>query len=141
MEDTNAVINFKSGLPGFENLHQFRLKNTLQDPFFLLESIEDENIAFILLDPFLICPEYEIEISDSEMKRLNISGEKESALIFTIISIRNEGTLFTANLQAPIIINPETREGEQFILNEPKWSIRYNIIDRCDETEKEEASC
>ena len=125
--EEKQVITFQDGLPGFENMKEFALVDSGQEPFYLLQSVENPDIAFILIDPFLICHDYEIEIPDEEMNALGLKGEKHSALIFAIISIRENGALITANLQAPIIINGESKLGVQYIVNDSKWSIRHVI--------------
>lgn len=126
--DENQVINFPYGLPGFEDLRSFALMDSEQEPFYWLQSMEDVNVAFILINPFLICPNYEIEVLDDDFETIALESKKEKILIFSIVSVRGEGALITANLKAPLIINRENKMGRQFISEDINWDLRFDIM-------------
>lgn len=125
--DERQRIFFKEGLPGFETLTEFALIDSGQEPFFLLQSLERSEVAFILIDPFLICPDYEIEIPDAELIERGIGGGTQSPLVMVILTLRDHASSITANLQAPLLLNRETQTGIQYIINDSKWSIRYPV--------------
>jgi flagellar assembly factor FliW len=85
-----------------------------------------ENIAFILINPFLFSKDYELEIDDDLVKEIGINSPEE-ALIFSIVTIPPTGPM-TANLQGPLIINRETRIGKQCILTDPRWKTKHDIM-------------
>lgn len=50
--DEADIINFKSGLPGFENLNDFVLLPFAEDsPFIIMQSVERAEIAFVTVEP------------------------------------------------------------------------------------------
>jgi flagellar assembly factor FliW len=95
-------------------------------PFYWLQSVDKENIAFILIDPFIFRPDYEVNINNDELKDIGILGP-EKALILAVVTI-SAGGLMTANLQGPLIINQDNHQGKQAILADPRWKIKHDIM-------------
>jgi len=129
-------VTFPTGLFGFESIKEYVLMDADRQPFIWLQSIEAEHIAFILINPFLFRPDYELDIDDELVKEIGINNPEE-ALIFAIVTISPSG-LMTANLQGPLIINRETRIGKQGILNDPRWKTKHDIMQ---ELNQDGASC
>ena len=125
--DERQKIEFSSGLFGFESIKDYVLIDAERQPFLWLQSVEAEHIAFILINPFLFRPDYELDIDDDLLKEIGITNP-EDALIFSIVTIPPEGPM-TANLQGPLIINKKTRIGKQGILNDPRWKTKHDIIE------------
>lgn len=126
--DEKQIISFPFGLPGFEQLKEFALLDSGQYPFYWLQSTSEENVAFIMMDPFLLKEDYQVEVLDSEYATIGLSDKAGSALIFTILTVRASGAMISANLQAPVVINPQTKVGRQFISNNPDLEIRYDVM-------------
>ena len=125
--DERQKVIFPSGLFGFETIKNFVLIDAERQPFYWLQSLEAEHIAFITINPFLFRPDYELDIDDELLKEINIS-RPENALIFSIVTIPLSGPM-TANLQGPLIINRETRIGKQGILTDPRWKTKHDIME------------
>ena len=125
--DERQRIHFSAGLYGFESLNNYVLLDAERQPFYWLQSVDVAEVAFILVNPFLFRPDYEVDIGDEEMGEIGIASP-EGALIFSIVTIHPEGPM-TANLQGPLVINRESREGRQAILTDPRWKTRHNIMD------------
>jgi flagellar assembly factor FliW len=45
------VYTFPNGLLGFENFKKFALIESEYEPFFWLQSLDEKNLAFLLIDP------------------------------------------------------------------------------------------
>ncbi|NMA96403.1 MAG: flagellar assembly protein FliW [Clostridiales bacterium] len=130
--ESDKIIYFKEGLPGFESLTKFVLLSPPElSPFHILQSIEDGDIALIVTDPFIFKDDYAPYISKSIFKELEIEDDSQ-AVLFTIIVIPNDYKKMTANLMAPIIINSEKRLGKQIILDKGDYPIRYPIFQNLD---------
>ncbi|MDR1216807.1 MAG: flagellar assembly protein FliW [Treponema sp.] len=123
--DEKQKIVFPEGLYGFENIKDFALIAAEQTPFFYLQSITNKDVAFILIDPFLFCPEYEPDVDNDELAAIGIH-DPQDALVFAIITIRPDSNM-TANLQGPLIVNRKNRLGRQAILSDPRWEIQHEI--------------
>jgi flagellar assembly factor FliW len=135
--DERQILSFPHGLFGFEVLKDYALLDTARPPFYSLQSIDIESLAFTLIDPFLFRPDYEAELDDDDLQELGI-GDPRQALILSIVTIPNSNSM-TANLQGPLIINRETRLGKQVILQDPRWKIKHDII--AEFTAREAAPC
>lgn len=122
------IIKFNKGLPAFESLKNFILLSVDgSDIFKILHSIEDEEIGLIVVSPFEFIKEYEVELSDEIIDKLSIKKE-EDVLILNTVTLNSDVSKITANLRAPIIINIKESLGEQIILEDENFSIKYPII-------------
>ncbi|MCL2043107.1 MAG: flagellar assembly protein FliW [Treponema sp.] len=125
--DERQKIVFPEGLFGFETLHDYLLLDAERQPFYWLQSMEVEEVAFVLLNPFLFRPDYEVNISNEELAEIDIDLP-EKALIFSIVTIPADGSSMTANLQGPIVINRENRTGKQAVLADNRWKTKHDIM-------------
>jgi flagellar assembly factor FliW len=125
--DERQRISFPLGLFGFESLREYILLDAERQPFYWLQSLEVEQLAFILINPFLFRPDYELDINDEELRNIGLSGP-DKALIFSVVTIPADGGPMTANLQGPLIINRETRTGKQAILTDPRWKTKHDVM-------------
>ena len=125
--DERQKIIFPQGLFGFENLKNYLLLDAERQPFYWLQSIDMEQVAFVLLSPFLFRPDYELNISNEELAEIGINAP-EKALVFSIITIPPDGSPMTANLQGPLVINRDTRTGKQAVLSDTRWKTKHDIM-------------
>jgi flagellar assembly factor FliW len=95
-------------------------------PFFRLDA-EGQDLAFHLLDPFLVLPDYEPEISDLDDHLLELHSPEDS-LVLSIVNLNGGQGDPTVNLAAPIIVNVRTGRGKQTILNNAtKYAVRHKL--------------
>lgn len=125
--DPKNIVEFKNGLPGFSDLRNFVfLPVEGNDALSYLQSLEETNICFVLINPFLIIEDYEAEISEETVSKLEI--EKPSDVqIFSILTIKENVKDITANLAAPIIINTMNNKAAQEILSDNRYEIKYKL--------------
>ncbi len=121
------VINLVNGFYGFEEFHKFALMDSEKEPFLWFQSLEDENLAFILIDPFLFRPDYELDIDDKLLQPID-AKEATDILVFALVTIPPTGGPITANLQGPLIINKKNKKGMQAIMNDGKWNTKHDIL-------------
>ena len=134
--DERQKVLFSNGLFGFESFKDYIILDAERQPFYWLQSMDVEKVAFILINPFLFRPDYELNVDDEELKGIGIS-DPAKALIFSIVTIPADGSPMTANLQGPVIINRETRQGRQVILTDPRWKTKHDILAELAENRKE----
>jgi len=79
------------------------------------------------VNPFLFRPDYEVNVSNEELAEISIHSP-EKALILSIVTIPSDGTPITANLQGPLVINRDSRTGNQAVLSDPRWKTRHDIM-------------
>ena len=121
-------IQFKKGIPGFENLNNFKILD-LEDnkQFKILQSIEEENISFVVTSPFEIYKEYVIDLNDEIIRELEIKNS-EDVLVLSIITIGETLEKSTLNLKAPLIINIKNNLGRQLILQSEKYETKHPLM-------------
>ena len=120
-------ISFPSGLLGFESFREYVLLDAERQPFYWLQSLDVEQIAFVLINPFLFRPDYEMNIDNQDLLPVGIT-DPGKALIFSIVTIPADGSPMTANLQGPLIINRDNRLGMQAVLTDSRWKTKHDII-------------
>jgi flagellar assembly factor FliW len=136
--DERQKIHFPFGLFGFENFKDYVLLDAKQQPFYWLQSMDVAEIAFVLINPMIFRSDYKIDIDDDEILEIGIKTQ-EDALCFAVVTIPENPSKMTANLQGPIVINKKTREARQSISTNPKWKIRHMILEEL--TAVENKSC
>ncbi len=124
------VLEFSEGLLGFGHLRSFVLLDDPNDDIFAwLQSCENPEIAFPVLEPELFSPDYSIELSKSDLEALGLTSIGDGRR-FTIITIPADPTQMTANLKAPIVVNAKKRIARQCVLQDASLAIREPIFSR-----------
>lgn len=122
--EENNIITFNKGLLGLSELKKFILLDLKEyEPFKLLQSLEDDQIAMIVTSPYEFFEDYEIKLSEETIKNLKIDSSKQVNII-TTITLNSDVEKITTNLQGPIVINTSNNIGEQIILDNPKYKVK-----------------
>ena len=120
-------VYFPSGLLGFESFKDYVLLDADRQPFYWLQSLDVEQVAFILINPFLFRPDYEMNIDNEELLPIGVT-DPGKAIIFSIVTIPSDGSPMTANLQGPLVINHDNRVALQAILTDSRWKTKHDIM-------------
>ncbi len=124
------ILNFSEGILGFAGLDKFVLLDDPHDEIFAwLQSCQNPQVAFPVLEPELFTENYKIELSRHDLDALQIKS-LEGTRSFTIITIPEDPTQMTANLKAPIVINLQTRHARQCVLQDNHLAIREPIFSK-----------
>lgn len=125
------VITFNRGILGFGELHKFILfpaDETQETPFYFLQSVEEGEVCFFLLDTFSFYPEYDFELDEDSVSDLNIE-RPEDVLTFTIVTAKESLKDATTNLKAPVIINNNQKLAKQVVLEKGNYLIKQPLFD------------
>lgn len=125
--DEKQLVTFPEGLLGFEKYTKFALIDSEYEPFIWLQSTEESNLAFLMIDPFLICSDYEADIDDSALRNIGVDSA-EDIIIMTLVTIPKDGSAITANFLGPVVINKKNRKCLQVILNDSRWTTKFDIV-------------
>ncbi|MFZ0389607.1 MAG: flagellar assembly protein FliW [Calditrichia bacterium] len=122
----NYVINFPSGIIGFEDCKQFVvIDDEDYEPFRWLISLDRKEFGFPVLNPFSLIPDYQKEFPERLMKL--IKSQKGGLEVFNVVTLKGEEQKMTLNLKGPIIIDYQKREGKQIILTSDDLSVSYPL--------------
>lgn len=125
--DDSRVLDFPKGLFGFEEYHKYALIEAEYEPFFWLQSLDEKSLAFLLVDPFLIVNDYELDIDDKMLSDIGISSPTD-VFVWSVVTVPADGGPVTANLQGPLVVNRKTQQALQVILSDSEWTTKHNII-------------
>ncbi len=126
--NSDDIINFPEGILGFNNIKSFILLDDPNDDIFAwLQSCDNPDVAFPILEPELFSETYQVILTKSDSEALKLDTDKRIRY-FTIITIPNDPTLMTANLKAPIVINVAKKIARQCVLQDNQLAIREPIF-------------
>lgn len=126
--DEKKLLKFPEGIMGFEEFHDYALIESEYEPFIWLQSVDKQSLAFLLVDPFLICSEYEADIDDSALKAIDVTSP-EDIVVMTIVTIPHDDSPITANFLGPVVINRRNNQCLQVVLNDSRWTTKFNIVE------------
>ncbi len=122
----DRVIEFPHGLAGFEHFRRFSLfhpetEDDAPPRYFILQSLDDEAIAFNIADPALFGFSYEIDLRDDESAALDLADPAEAAVV--VILVKDATGELRANLKAPLVINLRARRGIQHVFARLNYQV------------------
>ena len=124
----SEIITFPKGIPGFEHLTKFIIFPIEGNPVFnVMHSVEDFAIGLIVVSPFYVMKEYEFKLEDEYINELKIQNESD-VLVVNTVCLNKEMKKITTNLKAPIVININSKIGEQLILDNDKYLIKHPLF-------------
>lgn len=128
--DGRDVVRFPDGLPGFENVREFVILDSSggESPFKWLQSVDEPELAFAIVNPFSIKKDYNIEVKQEAVEDLGIESQADVA-VYAIVVVPGDISRVSMNLKAPIIINTKNNKGSQVILDTDKYGVRHYIVD------------
>lgn len=126
--EEQQILHFEDGLPGFPNAKQFVLLPIESElTLATLQCVTDAAIGFITAYPFAFKPDYAFDLTDSDKAALKLEKE-EDVLVYSIVTLKDTFEASTINLLAPIILNKETKQGKQIILQDnDQYPLRHPI--------------
>lgn len=126
--DQDKVITMATPFLGFPDSSRFILRpHSDSSPFVWLQSLDDPKLAFVMINPTLLIPDYKPEIPAAIMEELKLK-ESDQLQLMVILTIPN-GHIeqMTANLLGPVAINPVKRLAKQVPLDpcqyDPSWQV------------------
>lgn len=122
----DRVISIPKGLLGFPSKTRYCLLQPGDDAmFFWLQSCDDPELAFVITDPVLFCPDYAVPLRPEQLESMGLS-KLEDAQVFVIVNKVDDH--LTGNLQGPLVVNTISREGEQMVLADKRWTTRHPLM-------------
>lgn len=123
----DAILVFEHGIVGMAHLHRFALiEDQRIEPCHWLQSVDDPDLAFVVVDPEHVLPGYAVMLSEEDAADLGLTDAAE-AETWVILTIHSDPAQSTANLLAPIVVNRPRRYGKQVILNDSGYSLRQPL--------------
>ena len=139
--DPDRVIAFPEGIPGFPESKRYLLmsESADEDMFFWLQSIDEGDVAFTLMDVYKVLPDYDPKVEEEQMAELGEISDTP-LLIYNIVVIPDYIRHMRVNLRAPVVINLNTGLGKQVICDNDDYSIRFMIFEELERARKKRAT-
>ena len=127
--EPEEALSFPKGLFGFEDEKSFLLlpfegNGTL----FSLQSLTTPQLAFVAMDPFSLDNGYAPVLQPEELEAIK-ADKSEELYYYTLCAVKDPVADSTVNLRCPIVINEETRQGMQVILEQGEYHMRHRLAD------------
>ncbi|WP_043753295.1 flagellar assembly protein FliW [Imhoffiella purpurea] len=130
--DSTKELVFPQGIPGFGDQRRYRLSHsdTESGRVYWMQSSEDPEISFTLVDPAMYSLNYQLELSDEEAALIQADGP-EDVMVFLMVwkaeaDDPQQQPGINANITGPILINPEKRLGMQKLISQPKVALNIS---------------
>ncbi len=121
-------IRIPQGILGFPEYTDFCLVDPGDETLILwLQSIQNPEIAFPILEPKIFRTDYSARLSAAELRELKLDNINQSA-VFSILTITDDVTQMTANLKAPLVINLKEQIARQVVLQENEYTIKHMMF-------------
>ncbi len=121
------IVVFVEAISGFPELSKYIIIQLNDDATLnYLQSVDVEEVCFVITQPAALVGNYDIDISENIVDRLNLLNA-EDALVFSILNIKDDSKLMTANLAAPIIINTKNNKAIQGILEGAGYKVKQGF--------------
>lgn len=120
-----SIVTFTQPIIGFQEYRRFVLVPGPADSAVTwLQSTESGELAFLLMNPRDVVPDYRVPLGQHELSELAVSSVSELD-VFTILVVSEEVEKVRTNLKAPILINPKQRLGKQTVLERSDYPIQF----------------
>ncbi|MBF0423719.1 MAG: flagellar assembly protein FliW [Magnetococcales bacterium] len=125
--EESEIITIGDGLLGFPLSNRFLLFPYGQDSsFFWLQSVDEPEIAFIVINPFDFFADLEFAIQDEDTQALGLE-RGEDVEVFSLVTIpEGRPEEMRTNLAGPVVVNTVNRKGKQILIKE--FSPRQPLI-------------
>lgn len=138
--EPSEAFTFPAGLFGFEEEHSFLLL-----PFegsggglLCLQSTATPQLAFIVMNPFSLCPDYTPSLRRAELQLFGVENV-ESLCFYVMCAVKHPVSDSTVNLKCPLVIHPNTREARQIIMETDSYGMRHPLSEF--DSKEEAPSC
>lgn len=123
-----VFIHIAEGLPGFEQNKTFcLLEHSPAGPLKWLQSVDDPELAFVVVDPHDFFPGYRLDLTRGELESLALDSPRQASVL-VMVHIPNDPAQMTCNLLAPLVVNWRTRQGAQIAVRTAGYSSSQRLV-------------
>ena len=128
----DKIITLEKGMIGFPEYTHFALifdeeKKDKKFKIMWLQSMEDGDVAFPVVDPVSVKEDYKPTVNDELIAPLGEMSEEDTYILVTA-TVPKRIEDFSVNLKAPIVINMATNKGAQ-VITEDDCPVKYKVYD------------
>ena len=129
--EDSKIISFPNGIIGFPDLKRFTLMHDEEDgvnTIQWLQSIEEPNFAMPVMDPLIVCPDYNPQVDRQNIVDIGELVDDE-ILVLVTVTVPHDLKQMTVNLKGPFIINVHDMKAVQSIIDNDEYPVKFPIYD------------
>lgn len=130
--EDRKIIHFEQGLFGFEEYKDYTIlfdSEAEGRPFFSwLQSTTEKGLAFPVVNPQNVMPDYDPVIEDALLEPLGEFGE-EDMIVLLLATVPSDVKKASVNMKAPLVIHAGRRLGIQLIAENADYAVKHYLID------------
>jgi flagellar assembly factor FliW len=121
------LVHLPAGILGFEQYKEYMLlADPMEMPFAWLRVAGSASPAFVVINPFVVMPDYAPDIPEADVEFLGLKDPND-AILFSIVTLRGSNRA-TINLKGPLVINRHTHTAKQVIIaNAGNYSVEHPL--------------
>jgi flagellar assembly factor FliW len=114
---------------GFSQLSKYIIiEKSEYEPFKWLQSMEESEVAFVIVEPAVFFPDYKLELHEKELEELNFQQMKELTP-YVIVTVPPDPSQMSADLLSPLVINFKKRIAKQVVMPDSPYTTKHYILD------------
>lgn len=129
--EDEKIIHFPSGIIGFPELTEFALVHDEEKgvgAIHWMQSVQEPAFAMPVMDPLLVCPDYNPEVDDELLKPIGDLNPEET-LVMVTVTVPHDLTKMSVNLKGPIVINAEEKRACQVIVEGEGYEVKFPVYE------------
>jgi flagellar assembly factor FliW len=127
--DAAKVITLPRGIIGFPDDRQYVfIKHQPDSPLFWMQSVTNPELAFVVVMPALFKPDYRVPVGPPLLEALGAQTPDEIQIYVLVTVPPGHPEKMTANLKGPLLVNSGSRLGQQVVVDDPDYPVKYPLI-------------
>ncbi len=124
------VFHFSKGLFAFEEEKEFLLLpfSGSDGSLLCLQSVATPRLAFVAMNPFSLHGAYQPVLQPEELECMGVKDSRELCY-YVLCVVKNPVSSSTVNLKCPVVLNEDTREGMQVILDGDGYGMKHLLAE------------
>ena len=112
------IITMTTPILGFTAERQFiLLPHGPESVFWWLQSVDNPDLAFVVIQPARIVPQYQPTITPQLQQELQVQESDDLEILVILTIPKGHPEAMTANLLGPVILNPGKKVAKQILLD------------------------
>jgi flagellar assembly factor FliW len=125
-----VTLRFSTGLLGFPDVNEYVLLDMESDmPFKCLQAANGHDLAFVVMNPLMLMPDYQISVEEQDLRDLDVHDQKDLCFLAILTIPHDAPEQTTANLQGPILVNTKNCWAKQLTLVQSPYHTRHSLLE------------
>ena len=126
--DWDMQLHMPAGLLGFPEITEYLIVDPDSElPVKWLQAQDEPRLAFVITDPFLFLPDYQVELTPLDLMDVGAHASTDLFLVVIVTLPRKTVPYPTVNLQGPVLINRTNGWAKQLVLVQGPYHTHHQL--------------